>query len=125
MKKHLGSTIASIIGIITLIGGLAEQYKYVITGVVIILGAWAYKSAKKRYLGTVKSSKLRKTFEINAIFWTIILILLQKNLKQLIVTDPVPNLIIPLWVIIAYLIISFKKPKKIFIKLSSESSDIK
>jgi hypothetical protein len=35
-------------------------------------------------------------------------ILLQNNLKNLIVTDPVPNFIIPLWALIAYIVIVSK-----------------
>jgi hypothetical protein len=39
------------------------------------------------------------------------LILAQNNLKFLIATDPVPNAIIPLWAILAYLLIALM-PKR-------------
>jgi len=38
--------------------------------------------------------------------------LAQNNLKNLIATDPVPNLIIPLWAILAYLIMALM-PKRL------------
>ena len=38
-------------------------------------------------------------------------VLLQNNLAALVVSDPVPNLIIPLWAVIAYSIIAFKKQR--------------
>jgi hypothetical protein len=37
---------------------------------------------------------------------------LQNNLKQQIVADPTTNILIPLWAIVAYLIIIFKKGRK-------------
>jgi hypothetical protein len=50
-------------------------------------------------------------FEIAAIAIIVLAVALQNDLKNLIATDPVPNLIIPLYAIIAYLIIVLKKPK--------------
>ena len=38
-------------------------------------------------------------------------VLLQNDLRNLIITDPFPNLIIPLWAIIAYMIIALKRKK--------------
>lgn len=112
MKKHIGSTIAFVIGVLSVISGLAKPGSLLITGVIIILGALSYRSAKKRKLGEVKTSWLRKSFEIAAILIALAAVLLQNNLAYLIAKDPVPNLIIPLWVIIAYSVISFKKQQQ-------------
>ena len=111
MKKHIGSTIALAFGVLTLISGLTKPNGLLITGPVIILGALAYRSAKKRMLGEVKTSLLRKGLEATAIIIIVAAVLLQNDLTNQIITDPVPNLIIPLWVIVAYTIIVFKKKK--------------
>ena len=112
MKKYIGSTIALIIGILSLLSGLAYLNSGLNTGPIIILGALAYKSAKKRKLGIVKSSSYRIIFEVISICIILAAILFQKNLTYHIATDPVPNFIIPLWAIIAYLIIVFKREKE-------------
>lgn len=111
MKKHIGSTIALVLGILILVTGLTQPSSLLITGLVIILGAMAYRSAKKRMLGEVKNSLLRKGLEIMAIFIIAAAVLLQNDLINRIVTDPVPNMIIPLWAIVAYMIIVLKRKK--------------
>jgi len=109
MKKYLGSTIALVFGALSVIAGLAKPSSALTAGIIIILGALAYRSAKKRKLGEVKDSLMRKVLEVSAIFIIIVAILLQNNAANYILTDPVPNLIIPLWAIIAYLVIVLKK----------------
>lgn len=111
MKKHLGSTVALILGALTLVAGLTQPGSLLVAGPIIIVGALAYRSAKKRYLGEVKNSLVRKGLEGAAIVAIVAAVLLQNDLPRLIATDPVPNLVIPLWAIIAYSIIVFKKPK--------------
>lgn len=110
MKKHIGSSIAIIIGVLSIIAGLAKPGAILFSGAVIILGAFAYRSAKKRKLGEVKSSLPRKSFEVIAVIIAMSVVLLQNNLIQAIETDPVPNLIIPLWVFIAYIFMIVRKP---------------
>ena len=78
-----------------------------IAGFVIVLGAVAYRSAKKRRLGEVKSTTTRQVFEIVLLAALCAAILAQKNLSQLIVTDPVTNVVIPVWVIVAYAVVAF------------------
>ncbi len=109
MKKHIGSTIALILGILYFISGLTKGNSGLIAGPIMILGALAYRSAKRRKLGTAKSTSFRKYLEITAICIIIAGVLFQKNLPYLIATDPVPNLIIPLWALIAYLIIAIQR----------------
>jgi len=73
----------------------------------MILGALAYRSAKKRKLGEVKSTLTRQLVEVALLLGICVVVLGQNNLKTLIATDPVPNFVIPLWAIIAYLIAAF------------------
>ncbi len=114
MKKHLGSTIALVLGVLTFAAGITQlQGSLIITGPIIFVGALAYRSAKKRNLGEAKNSLLRKFLEALAIVAIIAAVLLQKDLGRQIATDPIPHLIIPLWVIIAYVIGVLKRPKVI------------
>jgi hypothetical protein len=110
MKKHIGSTIALILGFLSFAGSVANPANPggLIAGPVIILGALAYRSAKKRKLGEVHNTAMRKGLEISALIIIAAAILLQNDLKTLIATDPVPNLVIPLWAIIAYVVIASK-----------------
>ncbi len=114
MKKHLGSTVALILGALIFAAGITQQQgSLLIAGPIIFVGAFAYRSAKKRNLGEVKNSLLRKILEAVAVIAIIVAVLLQNDVARLIATDPVPNLIIPLWVIIAYVIIVLRRPKVI------------
>ena len=47
MKKHIGSTIALILGILYFISGLTKGNSGLIAGPIMILGALAYRSAKE------------------------------------------------------------------------------
>ena len=111
MKKHIGSTLALILGILTLAAGAGKPSSLLIAGPVIILGALAYRSAKKRSLDEVQDSLLRKGLEALAIVIIVAAVLLQNDIKNQIIMDPVPNLIIPLWAIVAYAIIVSKRKK--------------
>ena len=103
MKNHIGTTVAILFGVLALLAGLSQQTALSITGLIIIVGASACRSAKKRKIGAVGASTLRLSMEISAILIVILAIVAQKGLAKLIVEDPVPNLIIPAWVVIAYL----------------------
>jgi uncharacterized membrane protein HdeD (DUF308 family) len=113
LKRHLGSTLALIIGGLALVAGLAtlgaNSFKLGSSmpqaGVVMILGALAYRSAKKRRAGEAKSTFARQFLEIASLVLICLVILMQNNLKYLIATDPVPNAVIPIWAILAYLAI--------------------
>ena len=113
MKKNLGSTIALVLGVLSIISGLAKPNSVFTAGIIIIIGALAYRSAKKRKLGEAPDSILRKSLEVLSLLIILALVLLQNNVVYYIVTDPFPNLIIPLWAITAYLIITLKKQKNI------------
>jgi uncharacterized membrane protein HdeD (DUF308 family) len=113
LKRHLGSTLALIIGGLALVAGLATLGANSFelgssmpqAGVVMILGALAYRSAKKRRAGEAKSTFARQFLEIASLVLICLVILMQNNLKYLIATDPVPNAVIPIWAILAYLAI--------------------
>ena len=117
LKRHLGSTRALITGGLALVSGLARVVATLgansfepgssmpEAGVVMILGALAYRSAKKRRIGEAKSSLTRQFLEIASLVLICLVILMQNNLKYLIATDPVPNAVIPIWAILAYLAI--------------------
>ena len=117
MKKHIGSTIALWIGVLYGLSGLTRIVNPeqgggdFWGGIIVILGALAYRSAKKRKLGEVKSSSVRKANEVGAIISMLAIVLLQTNLPNNIIDNPFPNLIIPLWAIVAYIVIVLKKQK--------------
>src|SRR5262245_21613269 len=118
VRRHSGSTVALLLGCLSVISGIvnvasvptsttsAPKGGVLIAGLVMILGALAYRSAKKRKLGEAKSTLTRQAIEAALLLLICLLILAQNNLKHLIITDPVPNLIIPLWAILAYLVIA-------------------
>ena len=110
-KKHIGSTLGIVLGILAIVSGLTMPGSILIAGIVMLVGALAYRSAKKRKMQEVNNTVLRKALEGIGIFGLIALIVLQKDLKELIATDPVPNFIIPIFVLIAYLIALIRKNK--------------
>ena len=117
MRRHLGSSIALLFGCLGIIGGFFGMVQSVdaphvsdnllIGGAVMLLGALAYRSAKMRKLGEAKSTLTRQFWEIGLLVLTCVVILAQNNLKYLIATDPVPNVLVPVWAIVAYLVIAF------------------
>ena len=108
IKRHLGSSIAILIACLATIIGLAKpEGSALIGGIVMFLGAFAYRSAKARRLGEVKSTLIRKSLEWCSVFLILPIILMQKNLGYLIADDPIPNAVIPVWAIVAYFAINF------------------
>jgi len=108
----LGSTLALITGSLALVSGLARVQtgfepgsSMPQAGIVMILAALAYRSAKKRRIGEASPTLTRQFLEIASLVLICLVILMQNNLKYLIVTDPVPNAVIPIWAILAYLAI--------------------
>jgi hypothetical protein len=113
--RHLGSTIAIILGILSVASSFAKiQEGQGLTGnfqsgAIMIIGALAYRSAKGRKLGEVKPTILRRVMEGLAI----VLILLHFAFinKVYIQNDAYSTIVIPLWALVAYLIINLKKEK--------------
>ena len=110
--KHIGSTIGIIMGVSLMLTGLTrtESFQSLITGIVVLFGTIAYRSAKKRKLFEVSNTPVRILYEILMVIVSISLVAMQNNLPYLIESDPVPNFIVPLWVIIAYAVIFIRKP---------------
>lgn len=116
-RRFLGSNIALLFGVLSLLAGLGQMNSLpmdragtlIITGIVMIIGVTAYKSAKKRKLEIAQDNKLRKIIEFSALIIVFVLIFLQNNIKERIVSDPFPNIIIPIWIFVAYIIISVKR----------------
>ena len=108
--EFFGSSVAIGLGILYFLSGVnAVAQKTggstdgLIFGLVIILGALAYKSAKKRKLKLKPNSLIRIGFEIIAIALILKSVLLSNfDIKQLIAERPFPFLIW-LWVLAAYL----------------------
>lgn len=116
-RRHLGSTIALAVGVIALIAGFRdlaaasdwEIQQFVsldsfVTGVVIIAGALAYRSAKKRRLGEVRSTRLRLTVELCELVVVVVpKIWLWAEYDHF----RIDGALFPVWAIAAYLIINF------------------
>lgn len=111
---HLGSNIAIVVGILALLSFFSKiasgspSGSMFIAGVSLIFGAIAYRSAKKRRLGQAEGTLIRRSVEVLLCVCIFALVLLQNNLAYLIATDPVPNLVIPVVAIIAYLVEFFR-----------------
>ena len=110
--RHLGSTIALIFGGLSVLSGVAKPSPLLISGFIVILGALAYRSAKKRKWGEVKSSVPRIVAELAAILVIGVLIFGQNNLVAQMVNDPVPNVLIPLLAVIPYVVMTLIPRKK-------------
>lgn len=109
MKKNIGSTIAIALGALSVFAGLGQQQiSLANAGFIMLIGAYAYRSAKKRSLGEVPNTTIRSLIELAGMIVIVLLIVLQNNLKYLIATDPIPNVIVPVWALVAYLIIRIK-----------------
>ena len=119
MLKHLGSSLASAIGTLAVLGGFASAYRghgtgagdLIISAPIIILGALAYRSAKKRMLGQVAATTTRKVMEGVAVLLIVALLFSTNDLKTLIALEPAHYIIIPAWAIIAYMFVGFRSPK--------------
>ena len=106
--RHLGSTVCLILGTISFLAGLSpvpevkEAEGAFLSGTFMILGAIAYRSAKKRRLQEVSSTVPRKFVEVALLLLICVLVMTQNNLNYQMTTHPVSNLIVPLWAIVAY-----------------------
>lgn len=110
MLKHLGSTIAIVAGLF-MIAAIATQPQssLPIAGAVTLFGALAYRSCKRRRLGEVRSTALRQGLEILALLAAILIIVLQTNLKERLILDPVPNILPIVWALVAYAVAVLRK----------------
>jgi hypothetical protein len=97
-RRHLGSTLAFVFGLASFVSVARNpQGGTWIAGVVMMLGALAYWSAKKRKLGEVKSTLTRQCLEVALLVLICLAILLQNDLIYRIESDPVPNNAPAIW----------------------------
>lgn len=108
-KRLVGSSIALVIGCIQILVGLANPSSILSMGTTIILSALAYRSVKKRKLGLVPSTRARVVLEILAILIMVVLVIAQHNFVTLVYEDPFPNLFVPLWGLIAFMVAVSKR----------------
>jgi hypothetical protein len=117
LGRHAGSSIAFLAGGLAIIGELSNLAQtgdgphkggtMIIAGIVMFLGALAYRSAKKRRLGEATSIRTRQFLEVALLVLICIAVLRQHNLSDLIKTDPVPNIVMPVWAILVYFAVAF------------------
>jgi GYF domain 2 len=107
-SRHLGSTVCLILGTVFFVAGLAHLITgmgtegALVSGPFMVLGAIAYRSAKKRRLDEAAPTVARRFVEVGLLLLICALVLTQNDLRYQITTHPVPNLIVPLWAIVAY-----------------------
>lgn len=99
LKGSWGSIVALIIGALLLLN--VNRPSGMITGVLIILGTLAYRSAKVRWI-TGQTKAVRLGLEAVAIITFLAIWLLQNNLRKLIIEDPISLFIIPVLALAAY-----------------------
>lgn len=72
----------------------------------LLLGGLAYRSAKKRRLGEANHPNVRTAFEALCLVFLCAVVFLQSDLGKLIATDPVTNLVAPVWALVAYAVVT-------------------
>lgn len=84
-------------------------------GIVMLLGTYAYRSAKRRKLGLREDSVARKAVEMGLLAFMAALVLLQPDALNRMIDHPLDRVLAPLWALFAYITIWNKK--------ASENSD--
>jgi hypothetical protein len=139
--RFWGSTLAFILGLLVMAGGLAsiartssaltrlenqakltaqvdinkaKQMRSSLEGhfETFVFGSMAYRSAKRRKYRMTQKVKARKFIELILICIILFLAFSKSNLIRTIESYPVTSLIIPLWTLIAYFAIVLKKDIK-------------
>lgn len=114
MRNNFGGSSAAVVfGCLTLAGGITQistggKTNLDVAGLIVVFGALSYRSLKRRRLGIKPDTRTRQTLEFIALFGP--LILLSNSFLEHVNTDPVPNLLIPILVLIPYLIVFFMRP---------------
>ena len=118
MKKHIGSTLIIVLGVLSILAGINQISNHqdgdsLLLGFVLLLGGLAYRSAKKRYLGEGRISFSWKIFEAVLLAAMLAAVLLQNNFLDRAYFHPIANVIVPILVLIAYVVIFRKIPKSV------------
>lgn len=107
-RRFWGSTIALVFGVIALLSiATAPGSGTWLGGFVMVVGALIYRSAKRAKLGLASASMLRSGVETAGVLAIVASIGLQSQLLDRMYSDPVPNLIIPIWALAAYAVARF------------------
>ena len=81
-------------------------------GPVMVLGAFAYRSAKRRALGEASQSMVRQIGEAMLILLIVASVVFRNDLRTAIAVQPVPTLLIPVWCVVAYAIAAVRAWKR-------------
>ena len=97
-RRFIGSQLAFLNGTVVMLGELGTLGEGLLIGPIMVLGAAAYASRKRRRLGLEPETTGLKVFEGLCLG-----LIATMSLAELMATDPVPFLmIVPLWALIAY-----------------------
>lgn len=114
--KNIGSTLAILLSILLFAAGLSQfnasdaAGNLLTTAPIIFIAAICYRSAKVRRSGTPVRKTLRLGLEAVGICIILLLWLGRNDLKSEIAFDPIQALVIPLICLLAYAVISIRKP---------------
>ena len=115
-ERLIGSQLALFVGTVGILSGLAAVARggalsdttALMTGPVMVLGAAAYSSRKRRLLGLKPETIARQVFEAVCLVLLSIMWLGHVDLENEIRKNPVSHMIIPLWALLAYLCAKFR-----------------
>lgn len=106
-RDNWGSILSLFFGILLFLGAVGQitnpdaRLGGLVGGPVMVIGALLYRSAKRRK-NTQTGSTLRVLLELIGLAMILFIAFGQNDLNQRIIADPVPNLVIPVWALIAY-----------------------
>jgi hypothetical protein len=103
VKPFIGSSVAIVVGAFSVFSGLHSQaLDNLLSGITTILGALAYRSAKRRRLALSADTRLRRGVEITllVVVWGASLVLSLKGVDA-IVTHPWSRILVPVWSTVA------------------------
>lgn len=111
--SFIGSTVAMVVRAISCVGQLQHWPNAndddIFGGITAILGALAYRSAKQRQLGLKYDAFWRRIVEIVLLALVCLPIPFAAVVTDGIVHRPWSGIIIPVWSIVAYLIVRYRK----------------
>jgi hypothetical protein len=103
LKKVFNSKVALYFGALLIFAG-GQNPTYFIAGIIVIIGAFACISANQR-----KNKPSTFKFIVELVLIALIVFSVIFSNRRFLVEDPVPNLIIPVWAVIAYVVKLSKK----------------
>lgn len=116
-NRYWGANVGIVVGCLSIFSAFSPTNStpgtgnLMVCGLVILLCAIAYKSAKKRKLGIKRNSVPRIILEFVAIFVSLFLVFWRNDLKLAIASDPLPVIVLPMWAFIAYAFVIFKRQR--------------